>query len=191
MVRRGQEKRKMRKLEVQIGNSGTHHPRRCTVQKRIAVVFVALAALLAAYSTAQAQSPDPWIGTWKVNLAKSSYSPGPKPTAAATVKMEPSAGGLKTTIDATTPQGQPVHTETVGKFDGKDNPVTGAQAPNTTTAIKRVNGRTFEAQGKVGGKPTVTTKVVISADGKSLTATQTGKDAQGQTVKNVIVADKQ
>src|SRR6266849_9491895 len=81
----------MRKPQVPIGNSGSHHPWRCTVQKRIAVVFVALAALLAAGSTAQAQSPDPWFGTWKVNLAKSTYSPGPKPTVAATVKMEPSA----------------------------------------------------------------------------------------------------
>ncbi len=110
---------------------------------------------------------------------------------AATVKNEPSAGGLKTTIDGPNPQGQLTHTESVGKFDGKDNPVTGALAPNTTTALKRINGRTFEALGKVDGKPTVTTKVVVSADGKTLTATQTGKNAQGETVNNVIVADKQ
>jgi hypothetical protein len=161
------------------------------VQKRSAVVLVALAALLAVSSMARAQSPDPWIGTWKVNLAKSTYKPGPKPTVAGTVKMEPSAGDLKTTIDASNPQGQPIHTETVGKFDGKDNPVTGAPAPNTTTAYKRINGRTFEALGKVDGKPTVTTRVVISADGKTLTATQTGKNAQGENVNNVIVADKQ
>ena len=45
--------------------------------------------------------------------------------------------------------------------------------------------------GKVDGKPTVTTRVVVSADGKTLTATQTGKSAQGQDVKNVIVAVKQ
>jgi hypothetical protein len=161
------------------------------VQKRSAVVLVALTALLAVSSMARAQSPDPWIGTWKVNLAKSTYKPGPKPTVAGTVKMEPSAGDLKTTIDASNPQGQPIHTETVGKFDGKDNPVTGAPAPNTTTAYKRINGRTFEALGKVDGKPTVTTRVVISADGKTLTATQTGKNAQGENVNNVIVADKQ
>ena len=162
------------------------------MQKRIAVVVVGLAALLAVGSTARAQSPDPWVGTWKINLAKSTYSPGPKPTVAATVKMEPSAGGaLKTTIDGVNPQGQPTHTETVGAFDdGKDNPVKGAPA-NTTTALKRIDGRTFEAMGKVDGKPTVTTRVVVSADGKTMTATQTGKNAQGETVNNVIVADKQ
>jgi hypothetical protein len=161
------------------------------VRKRIAVVLVALAALLAASSTARAQSTDPWIGTWKVNLTKSTYRPGPKPTEAATVKMEPLAGGFKTTIDATNPQGQPTHTETVGKFDGKDNPVIGAPAPNTTSAYKRINKRTFEVLGKVDGKPTVTTRVMISADSKTMTATQTGKNAQGKNVNNVIVADKQ
>ncbi len=161
------------------------------MQKRIAVVFVVLAALLTGSSTTSAQSPDPWIGTWKVNLAKSAYSPGPKPTVAGTVKMEPSSGGFKTTIDGANAQGQPTHTETVGTFDSKDNPVKGAQAPKTTTALKRIDGRTFQAMGKVDGKPTVTTRVVISADGRTMTATQTGTNAQGQSVNNVIVADKQ
>lgn len=45
--------------------------------------------------------------------------------------------------------------------------------------------------GKVDGKPTVTTRVMVSADGKTMTATQTGKNAQGQSVNNVIVLDKQ
>jgi hypothetical protein len=158
---------------------------------RIVVVLVSLAALLAASPNARTQSTDPWMGTWKVNLAKSAYKPGPKPTVAGTIKMEPMAGGFKTTIDATNPQGQPTHTETVGKFDGKDNPVTGAPTPNTTAAYKRINGRTFEVMGKVDGTPTVTTRVVVSADAKTLTATQTGKNDRGETVNNVILADKQ
>lgn len=162
------------------------------MQKRMAVVFVALAAVWAVNSTAQPQSADPWIGTWKVNLVKSTYSPGPKPTVAGTITVEPSAGGgMKTTIDGTNAQGQPTHTETVGTFDGKDNPVKGAQAPNTTAAYKRIDGRTFEVTGKVDGKPTVTTRVAISADGKTLTATQAGKNAKGERVDNIIVADRQ
>ena len=160
------------------------------MRKRIAVLLFSLAALLAASPNARTQSTDPWMGTWKVNLAKSTYKPGPKPAVAGTVKMEPMAGGFKTTIDATNPQGQPTHTETVGKFDGKDNPVTGAATPNTTAAYKRFNGRKFEVTGKVDGKPTVTTRVVVSADGKSLTATQTGKNDRAENVNNVIVAEK-
>jgi len=148
-------------------------------------------AVLAVGSNARTQTPDPWIGTWKVNLAKSTYSPGPKPTVAATMTVEPSGDGIKIAIEATNPQGQPTHTEAMGAFDGKDNPVSGAQFPNTTTAYKRIDGRTFEAQGKVDGKPTVATRVVVSADGKTMTATQSGKTADGQTVNNVIVAAKQ
>jgi hypothetical protein len=162
------------------------------VQQRIPVVFVAVAALVAAgVVVVHAQSPDPWIGTWKVNLTKSTYSPGPKPTVAATIKTEASAGGLKTTIDGVDLKGQPTHTEPVAQFDSKDNPVKGAQPPNTTVALKRIDGRSFEATSKVDGKVTVVTRVVVSADGKTLTATQTGKNAQGAAVNNVIVSEKQ
>ena len=161
------------------------------MQKRIGAVFVTLAAVVVVSSIARTQSSDPWIGTWKVNLEKSTYSPGPQPTVAATVKIEPSGDGIKTTIDATNADGQPTHTETVAKFDGKDNPVKGAQAPNTTNALKRIDDRTFEVIGKMDGKPTITTRVAVSADGKTITATQTGMNAQGQSVNNVIVLDKQ
>ena len=151
------------------------------MQKRIAVVVVTLAAVLVVGSIARTQSSDPWIGTWKFNLEKSTFSPGPKPTVAATVKIEPSAGGIKTTLDGTTPEGQPTHKETVGSFDGKDNPVKGALGPNSTNAFKRIDDRTFELMGKIDGKPAVTTRVAVSADGKTMTATQTGTNAQGQS----------
>ncbi|HYN09623.1 MAG TPA: hypothetical protein VES67_19735 [Vicinamibacterales bacterium] len=161
------------------------------MQKQTALGSIVVATLLAAASAAGAQSPDPWIGTWKVNLAKSTFSPGPTPTATATVKIEATAGGIKTTIDLTDAEGKPVHTESDAKFDGKDVPVKGAPLPNTTTAIKRIDARTYEATGKVEGKPTITTRITISADGKTMTATQTGTNAEGQKVNNVIVADKQ
>jgi hypothetical protein len=157
----------------------------------MAVVFVTFAAILFVSSIARAQSSDPWIGTWKVNLEKSTYSPGPPPTVAATVKIEPSGGGIKTTIDGTNAEGKPTHTETVARFDGKDNPVKGAQAPNTTNALKRIDDRTFEVIGKVDGKPAITTTVAVAADGKTMTATQSGTNAQGQSVKNSIVLVKQ
>jgi hypothetical protein len=176
----------------QIGNVGLMFVE-VHVQKRllILIVGVAVAALSTVGSLAQTKSQDPWIGTWKGNLEKSTFSPGPKPTAPATVKIEKSGGGMRTTIDATDPQGKPTHTETVWMFDGKDNPVKGALAPNTTAAYKRIDDRTFEVTTKVDGNPTITTRVAISADGKMMTATQTGKNVEGQSVKNVIVAEKQ
>jgi len=161
------------------------------VQKPFSAVIVALMTLGSVGLTAQTKAADPWVGTWKTDLAKSTYGSGPKPTAPATVTIERSGTGMKTTIDLTDPQGKPAHTETVWAFDGKDHPVKGAPAANSTAAYKRVDDRTFEVTSKVDGKPTTTTRVAISADGKTMTATQTGKDAQGQSVNNVIVATKQ
>ena len=161
------------------------------MQKRIPAVFAALLASCIVSSTGRTQSQDPWVGTWKVNLEKSTYSPGPKPTTATIIKIEPSADGIKTTFDGMTAEGKPFHTEAVAAFDGKDNPVKGARLPNSTVAYKRIDGRTLEALSKIDGKPTTTAKVSVSADGKTMTATITGKNADGQAVNNVIVHDKQ
>jgi hypothetical protein len=161
------------------------------VQRRLVALAVACVALYAVSSWAQTKPADPWVGTWKTDLAKSKYSPGPTPKTPGTVTIEPSGTGMKTTIDGPDLQGKPMHTETVWTFDGKDHPVKGAAAPNTTAAYKRVNDHTFEVTTKIDGKPTVTTRVVVSADAKTLTATQTGKSADGSAVNNVIVASKQ
>ena len=87
-------------------------------------------------------------------------------------------------------QDQPAHTENVAAFDGTDSPVKGCCAEHHNGA-QRIDARTFEAQGKVIGKPTVMTRVAISANCKTPTAAQSGQDAQGQAVKNVIVAGRQ
>jgi hypothetical protein len=158
--------------------------------RRFFIIGLLATAFAAVSTTAQGQATDPWVGTWKTNLAKSTYSPGPAPKTPATVTIASAPNGIKTTIDGADAQGKPTHTESVSTFDGKDTPVDGAPALNTTTALKRIDGRTFEAQGKVGGKPTVTTRVVVSADGKTMTATQTGQDIKGQAIKNVIVLEK-
>ena len=150
--------------------------------------FVALCVIAA---SAHGQPADPWVGTWTVDLAKSTFNPGPKPTVPGMVTIERSGSSMKTTIKAPDPQGNVTQTETVWMFDGKDYPVKGGPAPNMTAAYKRVDDRTFEVTGKVDGKPTMTTRVAISADGKTMTATQTGQNAQGESVKNVIVATKQ
>jgi hypothetical protein len=160
--------------------------------RRFFIIGLLATAFAGVSATAQGQATDPWVGTWKTDLAKSTFSPGPTPKVAATVKIESAPGGaIKATIDGADAQGKPTHTETVGAFDGKDNPVNGAPAPNTTTAFKRIDARTLETQGKVSGKPTVATRVVVSSDGKTMTATQTGQTPQGQAIKNVIVLEKQ
>ncbi len=141
-------------------------------------------------SLVQAQQAPAWAGTWKLNLTKSKYSPGPAPKSS-TIKIEAAAGGgLKQTTDQVTASGESRHIEVTAMFDGKDAAVKGNPDADMQ-AFKRVDDRSYEVTAKKNGKVTTITKVTISADGKTRTATQTGTDPQGHAVNNTIVYDRQ
>jgi hypothetical protein len=54
-----------------------------------------------------------------------------------------------------------------------------------------VDATHYTVASTIGGKATVTSKVTLAADGKSRTVAQTGTDAQGRPVNNMIFYDKQ
>jgi hypothetical protein len=64
---------------------------------RARVITIFAAALLATAVLTTAQSKDPFVGTWRLNVAKSKYSPGPAPKS--TVSVYEAAGqGLKISV---------------------------------------------------------------------------------------------
>ena len=157
------------------------------MQTRFFTLVIALTSVLAFAAVAFADNN---VGTWKLNLAKSSFSPGPAPKSQ-TLKIEAwGDDGLKYSADGVGPDGKPTHAEFQAKFDGKDVPFKGNPDADTL-AYKRIDANTLEATTKMKGKTTLTAKVVVSKDGKTRTVTQTGTDAQGRTTKNVLVYEKQ
>lgn len=60
-----------------------------------------------------------------------------------------------------------------------------------TCSPKRIDDNSYQNTWKKAGKVTITAKVVVAADGKSLTVTQTGTNGKGQAVNNTTVYDKQ
>ena len=82
------------------------------------------------------------------------------------------------------------HNEWVGKFDGKDYPVTGDPSSDTRS-LKQIDAHTLALTVKKGGKVTMSGPVVLSADGKSRTLTLKGTDAAGKKVTSVSVYDKE
>src|SRR5262249_35595195 len=134
----------------------------------LAVCLVGAAAALGA---------DAFLGTWKLNAAKSKVSPnGPNNT---TVVYEAAGDSIKITTNGTGADGKPAHSEWTGKFDGKDYTVTGD--PNADTrSYKKVNGNTLTFENKKGGKANITGKVTISADGKTRTVALNGTAADGK-----------
>jgi len=151
-------------------------------------ILIILALVLA--GTLLAQTSESLFGTWKMNAAKSKYSPGPLPKSF-TVKWEAFQGGVKLTGDTVTANGETQHYESSGKFDGKDNPVKGNNPDADTIAFSKIDARTYEAVSKKGGKTTITSHMAVAADGKTRITTQTGKDGKGQTVNNTQFYDRQ
>jgi len=132
---------------------------------------------------------DQHSGTWKANVAKSTYGTGQAPRMM-TLKIESDATSFKVSGDGTDAAGKAMHTEFSAKFDGKDYPVTG-NPYGDTVSVKRVDADTTESTFKKGGKVTVTVTSVVSKDGKTRTSTYKGKDAEGHDVNAVVVYDKQ
>jgi len=134
------------------------------------------------------QTPDAAIGTWKLNLAKSSFGASPAPKNEI-YTIQPSKDGFKAVTNGVSVQGQVIHREAVVKFDGKEYPDPTVQ--NATRAYKPINARTYEVVFKKNGKVSATSKVVISEDGKTRTVTELIENDRGQSATNIRVYDKQ
>jgi hypothetical protein len=153
--------------------------------------IAALGVMLIAYPlVGAAQVPQSALGTWKLNVAKSKYSPGPAPRSQTTRIEAVPGGGTKLTVDSVDGAGKTVHNEIVTTFDGKEAAWTGAAAP-TTRAYSRVDDRNFQWVERVNGKVTTTGRSSISADGKTRTNSTTGTGADGKPVNNTTVLERQ
>ena len=132
---------------------------------------------------------DPTVGTWKLNVAKSKYSPGPAPKSA-TVTYEETADGIKRNGESISADGKKASFEYTAKYDGKDYPVTGSDVFETIS-IKRINDHAVASTLKKSGKVVSTSRRVISPDGKTMTLTINGTNAEGQKTHTVAVYSKQ
>ena len=150
---------------------------------------VAGVVLIALGGEAVAQSNND-VGTWNLNVAKSTYNPGPVPKSA-TLRIEPAGAGVKVTVDQVLPDGTKRHWEYTANYDGKDTRVTGNNPDADMVARTRINATTIQTVNKKGGKVTTTNTSMISSDGKTRTITTKGTNGQGQTVNNVGVWEKQ
>ena len=132
---------------------------------------------------------DNTLGTWKLNMEKSKFSPS-APVKSITVTREASDDGAQTSMTGERADGTPINGSYTVKYDGKEYDVTGA--PYDKISMRRVNARTFTVtQRKEGGKYRQTGRNAFSKDGKTLTATRKGTDADGKAYSSTMVFEKQ
>ena len=158
--------------------------------RRARVTTVLATGVLMVAVLASAQPKDPFVGSWRLNIAKSKYSPGPAPKSQ-TSTYETAGQGYKISVKSEPASGSAQEWSYTSNLDGKDTPITGNNPNADTTAVKRIDAQTLESVMKKGGKVTMTQRNVVSADGKTRTVTTTGTDGQGQKVNNVVVFEKQ
>ena len=150
--------------------------------------ILAVSLLLCFAGVVACHAEDVNIGSWKLNEAKSKFSPGaPKTTMAV---YEAAGDDIKVTLDGIGFDGQPTHTEWTGKFDGKDYPVTG-DSHQTSRSYVKLNSHTMKIKVKNGDKVILSGSLVVAHDGKSRTVTANGTSADGKKMNYTAVYDRQ
>ena len=129
---------------------------------------------------------DAFMGTWKLNEAKSKVPEGmPKNS---TVVYAQNGDEVTITVDGTD-GGKAEHHVWTGKFDGKEYSAKGS-GMHDARAYTKVDAHTVTYTVMKDGKKIGDGKVVIAADGKTRTVTETDtKD--GKQLTTTAVYDKQ
>jgi hypothetical protein len=144
---------------------------------------------LVAPRTAAAQTPAAWLGTWVLNVEKSTYNPGPAPYKRGTFTVEPWKDGVRLVSDLVGVRGGVTHYEWTGRFDGQDYPLQGIEE-DLTYSYAPVDARTVQLVIKVAGTTVARARSTISADGRMMTTVTSGVGPRGETITTTTVYEK-
>jgi hypothetical protein len=147
--------------------------------------------VLTAFAPAAAAQLESRVGVWELDLAKSTFSPGPPPQRQTLTfrAAGPQWTALLQGIDAS---GKPINLDVNNlliSFDGRDHAT--PNADYDTTSWKRMDARKYLVIRKKADKVVLTSTNVLSPDGKTMTITTIGTNGAGQPVHNVRVYEKQ
>ncbi len=149
------------------------------------VIVVALAQM---HSFAQASNP--FIGTWVMDRAQSTFS-GAAPDKRV-MRFEQVAAGIKHSTETVNLSGfieDIYRLQYTFKVDGKEYPAD-QQMPVSTVSFKQIDANTVERTGKYRGDLLETVTYKVSPDGKVLTLTQSGMQ-NGAEVRSTQVFNRQ
>jgi hypothetical protein len=131
---------------------------------------------------------EPFAGTWKLNLEKSTYKTGTPPKEQ-TATIAEAGSDLEVTISGTAADGTATMSHYTVPAQGGEGKI--IQSPYEAVSGKRIGPNEREVRYSKGGKVILTTNNTVSADGKTVTVNVKGTSAQGQPVDAVVVYDKQ
>ena len=154
------------------------------------LVYAVLAIVTAAGGVAIAASgSDPVVGTWQLNVSKSTFKVGPA-VKSQTRTYSRSGKSITLVMKTVGPDGKEATTQTTYQLNGKDFPVTGNPDYDSLSGTQ-LNRSTAKFTLKKGGKAIGATTRTVSKDGKTLTSKSKSTTAQGAESESVLVFDKQ
>jgi hypothetical protein len=155
------------------------------------LVSAAIAIVAAGYGVTSAAAPgsDPVVGTWQLNVSKSTFAAGP--AAKSQIRMYSQSGQSITLVMKTTgADGKAATTRTTYQLNGKDFAVAGNPDYDSLSG-KQIDSNTANFTLKKGGTMVGATTRTVSNDGKTLTSELKMSTANGGKVESVMVFDKQ
>jgi len=148
---------------------------------RLVLVLLAFAAPLI--------GADPFVGTWKLNSAKTKYKTG-MPPKEQTVTYSEEGSDLQVMVKGTSSDGQAISINfTVPTVGGQGKIIESPYEAVSATNVNATNER--DSSFSKGGKVVYTAKAKRSADGKTMTVAVKGTNPSGQTVTGTNFYDKQ
>ena len=130
------------------------------------------------------------VGTWKLNVAKSTFSPPPMPVRSLTTTRTAVDGGVKVVSTGEMVDGSPIESGYTAKYDGTPSRMEGTIWD--TISVKQMDADTFTNEfKKTGGKYHTISQAKVSADGKTMTVTAKGTNAEGKPLNSTFVYEKQ
>jgi phage tail tube protein FII len=109
-----------------------------------------------------------------------------------TVTREAAPNGVKVTNTGTRTDGSAINASYTAKYDGSSSEVTGEGSPYDSMSVKQGDANTFTYEAKNSKtKYRASGRIVISGDGKTMTTTASGVDANGKPMTLKLVYDKQ
>ena len=138
-------------------------------------------------SQTAAAKENPLAGNWVANLSKSKRHPNHQ-FQSATLQFTVIGDTVTLTQGGVNASGQEESGTITFQADGRERPI--PQAPGMVSVVRWLASNTLETLGKKDGQIVGRGTYEVSADGKTLTATVTGRDGSGAPFDQVIVFDR-
>jgi hypothetical protein len=163
--------------------------RRTFVEKVLSNVFLGALLTFGIAITAAGSDVDPVVGTWKLNLAKSTFG-GVPALKSQTRTYSQSAQGLTLKMKTVSPEGKEITSQTTYQLNGKDHPSMGNPDFDSLSGMP-IDANTAEFTLKRAGKPVGKIRREVSTDGRTLTINTVIANANGIQTSSLTVFDKQ